>query len=178
VFSPPKTPLLAPHFVMYIKDLLIQKYGLPLVEKGGLRVTTSLDLKTQDIVQQIVTSEVEKNAYLNLTNGASVVTNPKNGDILAMVGSINYSDINSGNFNVAIAPRQPGSSIKVVTYALALSNGFTAATIIDDSPISFTSFASPAYSPVNYDGKYHGKMSLRIALGNSINIPAIIFSLL
>ncbi|MDO8582903.1 MAG: PBP1A family penicillin-binding protein [bacterium] len=173
VFVPPQTPLYAPHFVMYIKDLLIKKYGLNMVEKGGLYVKTSLDLKTQDMVQQIVTSEVEKNAYLNLTNGASVVTNPKNGDVLAMVGSRNYSDPASGNFNVATALRQPGSSIKVITYSYALGNGFTPATIIDDSPITLTSFGSPSYSPVNYDGRFHGKMSLRIALANSINIPAI-----
>ena len=173
IFSKPQTPLYAPHFVMYAKDLLVKKYGLGMVEKGGLQVTTTLDLKTQDMVQNIVTLEVEENAYLNLTNGASVVTNPKNGDILAMVGSKDYSEINSGNFNVTTALRQPGSSIKVVTYSLALSNGFTAATILDDSPITFTSFNSPQYSPVNYDGKFHGKMSLRIALANSINIPAI-----
>jgi len=170
IFSIPQTPLYAPHFVMYIKDLLIKKYGLGLVEKGGLQVTTTLDLKTQDIVQNAVILEVEKNAYLNLTNGAAVVTNPKNGDILAMVGSKDYSD---SNFNVTTALRQPGSSIKVVTYAAGLNNGLTPATIIDDSPITFTSSDGHTYSPVNYDGKFHGRMSLRIALANSINIPAI-----
>ena len=173
VFSNPQTPIYAPHFVMYIKDLLVKKYGLGMVEKGGLSVITSLDLKTQDMAQKIVTTEVENNAYLNLTNGASIVTNPKNGDILAMVGSKDYSDLNSGNFNVATALRQPGSSIKVVTYTLALTNGFTAATILDDSPISYVSAGSPTYIPVNYDGKFRGKISLRIALANSINIPAI-----
>ena len=172
IFSPPQTPLYAPHFVMYIKDLLTKKYGLPMVEKGGLYITTSLDLKIQDMTQTIVQSEVEKNAYLNLTNGASIVTNPKNGDILAMVGSRDYSDPNSGNFNVVTAQRQPGSSIKVITYSAALNNGFTAATILDDSPVTFTS-NGPSYTPVNYDGRFRGKMSLRIALANSINIPAI-----
>lgn len=170
VFSTPQTPIYAPHFVMYVKDLLIKKYGLGMVEKGGLQVVTSLDLKIQDIAQKIVTSEVEKNAYLSLTNGASLVVNPKNGDILSMVGSKDYSN---SNWNVITALRQPGSSIKVVTYALALLNGFTAATILDDSPVTFTSPGTPAYSPLNYDGKFHGKMSLRIALANSINIPAI-----
>ncbi len=173
VFSIPQTPLYAPHFVMYVKDLLVKKYGLAMVEKGGLQVKTTLDLKTQQMAQNIVASEVEKNAYLNLTNGASVITNPKNGDILAMIGSTDYSDTNSGNFNVTTALRQPGSSIKVITYSAALSNGFTAATIIDDSPVTFPSPNSSSYSPVNYDGKFHGKMSLRIALANSINIPAI-----
>ncbi|MBF8250048.1 MAG: Penicillin-binding protein, family [Candidatus Levybacteria bacterium] len=173
VFYPPQIPIYAPHFVMYVKDLLIKKYGLGMVEKGGLQVTTSLDLKIQDLTQKIVTSEVEKNSYLNLTNGAGLITNPKNGDILAMVGSKDYSDADSGNFNLTTALRQPGSSIKVVTYALALSGGFTAATILDDSPISYTSPGSPTYAPVNYDGKFRGKMSLRIALANSINIPAV-----
>lgn len=170
VFSASQVPIYAPHFVMYVKDLLIKKYGLGMVEKGGLQVVTSLDLKIQDMAQKIVTSEVEKNAYLNLTNGASLVVNPKNGDILSMVGSKDYAN---SNFNVTTALRQPGSSIKVVTYALALSNGITAATILDDSPVTFTSPGSPAYSPLNYDGKFHGKMSLRIALANSINVPAV-----
>jgi 1A family penicillin-binding protein len=173
VFTSPQIPIYAPHFVMYVKDLLVKKYGLAMVEKGGLYVTTSLDLKTQEMAQEVVSSEVESDWYLNLTNGATVVTNPKNGDILAMVGSKDYSEPLSGSFNIATALRQPGSSIKVITYALALSNGFTAATILDDSPISFTFPGSPTYTPVNYDGKFHGKMSLRMALANSINIPAI-----
>jgi penicillin-binding protein 1C len=173
VFASPQIPIYAPHFVMYVKDLLVKKYGLAMVEKGGLYVTTSLDLKTQEMAQKIVTSEVEKNGYLYLTNGAGLVTNPKNGDILAMVGSKDYSDPFVGSFNITTALRQPGSSIKVITYALALFNGFTAATILDDSPVSFTFPNSPAYIPVNYDGKFHGKMSLRTALANSINIPAV-----
>jgi 1A family penicillin-binding protein len=173
VFTSPQIPIYAPHFVMYVKDWLVKKYGLAMVEKGGLYVTTSLDLKTQEMAQEVVTSEVENDAYLNLTNGASVVTNPKNGDILAMVGSKDYSEPLSGSFNITTALRQPGSSIKVITYALALSGGFTAATILDDSPVSFTSPGSPTYSPVNYDGKFHGKMTLRTALANSINIPAV-----
>lgn len=173
IFATPQTPIYAPHFVMYIKDLLIKKYGIGMVEKSGLRVTTSLDLKTQEMAQKIVTTEVEKNTYLNLTNGASIITNPKNGDILAMVGSKDYSELSSGNFNVTTALRQPGSSIKVVTYSAALSAGFTAATILDDSPVAFKFTNLPTYSPVNYDGKFHGKMSLRIALANSINIPAV-----
>ncbi|MCL5019827.1 MAG: PBP1A family penicillin-binding protein [Patescibacteria group bacterium] len=171
VFLPPQTPIYAPHFVMYVKDLLIKKYGLPLVEKGGLTVKTSLDLKLQDQTQDIVKTEVDNDAYLNLTNGAALITNPKNGDILAMVGSRDYNDPNGGNVNLTTALRQPGSSIKVVTYATALSNGFTAATILDDSPVTFP--GNPPYSPVNYDGAYHGRMPLRIAFANSFNIPAV-----
>ncbi|MEK7517735.1 MAG: PBP1A family penicillin-binding protein [Patescibacteria group bacterium] len=173
IFASQQAPLHAPHFVMYVKEMLTKKYGLGMVEKGGLKVITSLDLKTQEIVQKILTDEIEKNEYLNLTNGASIVTNPKNGDILAMVGSRDYSYDNIGNFNVTTAIRQPGSSIKVITYAAALANGYTAATTLDDNPITFTSAGSPPYSPVNYDGRFRGQITLRQALGNSINIPAI-----
>ncbi|OGH38983.1 MAG: hypothetical protein A3B44_03740, partial [Candidatus Levybacteria bacterium RIFCSPLOWO2_01_FULL_38_21] len=172
-FQPIQNPIHAPHFVMYVKDLLAKKYGLPMVEKGGLWVKTTLDLKIQETAEQIVKEEVENNISLNLTNGASLITNPKNGDIIAMVGSRDYSDPNGGNFNATTALRQPGSSIKVVTYSAALSHSFTAATSIDDSPISFTSPGSPIYSPVNYDGRFHGLLTLRLALANSINIPAV-----
>lgn len=172
VFAKPQTPLHAPHFAMYIKDLLIQKYGLPLVEKGGLNVVTTLDLPTQDYAQQVVTTEVGKDNYLSLTNGAALVTNPKTGDILAMVGSADYDNPDWGNVNIATSLRQPGSSIKVVTYAAGLSRGMTAATPIDDSPVSFPGLISP-YTPVNYDGQFHGRVSLRTALANSFNIPAV-----
>lgn len=172
-FKTPEIPIYAPHFVMYVKDLLIQKYGLAMVEKGGLNVTTSLDLNLQQDVQQIVTDEVNQDAYLNLTNGAALVTNPKNGDILAMVGSKDYNAQDNGNVNLTTSLRQPGSSIKVVTYATALSDGFTAASILDDSPITFNIAGSTPYSPVNYDGKFHGKVPLRIAFANSFNIPAV-----
>lgn len=173
VFLSPQTPIYAPHFVMYVKELLIRKYGLPFVEKGGLNVTTSLDLNLQNKVQEIVKQEVDSNAFLNLTNGAALVTNPKNGDILAMVGSRDYNDPNSGNVNLTTALRQPGSSIKLVTYTAALSNGFTAATILDDSPITYRSPGAPPYSPVNYDGAFHGRVPLRLAFANSFNIPAV-----
>ncbi len=172
-FQPPQIPIYAPHFVMYVKDYLIKKYGLPLVEKGGLNVYTTLDLNLQNKVQDIVTQEVQNDTYLNLTNGAALVTNPRNGDILAMVGSKNYQDPNGGNVNLTTSLRQPGSSIKVVTYTAALSDGFTAATILDDSPVTYSIPGSSSYSPVNYDGAFHGKIPLRIAFANSFNIPAV-----
>lgn len=172
-FETAPTPIYAPHFVMYIKDLLVQKYGLPIVEKGGLSVVTSLDLNTQNMAQDIVRQEVDNDSFLNLTNGAALITNPRNGDILAMVGSRDYNDENGGNVNLTTALRQPGSSIKIVTYAAALSQGFTAATILDDSPVVYKSPGAPSYSPVNYDGAYHGLVPVRIALANSFNIPAV-----
>lgn len=172
VFERQQTAIHAPHFVVYIKDLLAQKYGLPMLEKGGLNITTSLDLKTQEMAEKIVKEEVDNDAYLNLTNGAALITNPQNGDILAMIGSKDFNDPNGGNFNVATSLRQPGSSIKVVTYASALQNGFTAASILEDTPVSYPT-GSGVYQPVNYDGKFHGKVPLRIALANSFNIPAV-----
>jgi membrane peptidoglycan carboxypeptidase len=116
---------------------------------------------------------VQKNSALNISNGAALITNPKTGEILAMVGGKDYQDANGGNVNLTTSLRQPGSSIKVITYSAALSNGFSAATILDDSPISYSVANSPTYSPVNYDGRFHGKVSLRIALANSLNIPAV-----
>lgn len=173
VFQSPQIPIKAPHFVMYLKDLLIKKYGLPMVEKGGLKVITSLDLKLNEDVQKIVTAEVDNSARLLLSNGAALVTNPKNGDVLAMIGSHDFQDQNSGNVNLATSLRQPGSSIKPVTYAAAMIEGMTAATILDDSPITYPNPGGAAYSPVNYDGKFHGRIPLRVALGNSFNIPAV-----
>lgn len=172
-FEPPRNNIKAPHFVMYVKDLLVEKYGLPIVERGGLTVITSLDLKTQEIAQNIITEEVEKSAHLGFTNAGTLITNPQNGDILAMVGGKDYYDEAGGNYNVTTALRQPGSTIKVVTYSAALLNGATAATTIQDTPVTYASAGSPSYSPVNYDGRFHGTVTLRNALGNSINIPAV-----
>lgn len=170
-FHSPQVPIHAPHFVMYVREILEKRYGLAVVEKGGLSVTTSIDLKLSEKVQKIVSKEVQRNKYLNLTNGAALVTNPSTGDILAMIGSKNFDDESNGNVNITTSLRQPGSSIKIVTYSGALGSGFTPATILDDSPVVFPGI--PPYRPVNYDGKFHGKVSLRMALANSFNIPAV-----
>lgn len=163
----------APHFVNYVKDYLAQKYGLAMLERGGLTIKTSLDMTTQKQAEQIVAEEVANDAYLNLTNGAMLVTKPANGDILAMVGSHDFNDPNGGNVNVTTRTRQPGSSIKPVTYAAALVKGVTAATLLDDSPVTYSIPGGYPYSPVNYDGRSHGRVPLRIALGNSFNITAV-----
>ncbi len=173
-FAPQTIDIKAPHFVMYVRDYLARKYGTAVVEQGGLEVITSLDLSIQQIAQTAVTQEVAKVAYLRIGNGAAVVTNPKTGEILAMVGSKDYFDMaHDGNFNVTTALRQPGSSIKPLNYALALTRGFTPVSVIDDSPITYKTPGQPPYSPVNYDGKFHGKVTLRTALGSSYNIPAV-----
>jgi 1A family penicillin-binding protein len=172
-FRTQRTALHAPHFVEYVKEQLIRKYGLATVEKGGLQVRTSLDLKTQGMAEKIIEAEVAKSTELNFTNGASVITDPRNGDILAMVGSHDFFDPNGGNFNVTTGLRQPGSSIKVVTYAAAMEQGMTAATQFDDRPVSYSLTDGQIYAPVNYDGKFRGRVSLRFALSNSLNIPAV-----
>ncbi|MDP1722041.1 MAG: transglycosylase domain-containing protein [Candidatus Gottesmanbacteria bacterium] len=173
-FAKPRIGIRAPHFVMYIKEILERRYGPRLVERGGLRIKTSLDLGLQERVEEIVNTNITKLASLRVGNGAAIVTNPKTGEILAMVGSRDYFDTTrEGNVNVTVAHRQPGSSIKVVTYAAAMEKGFTAGSILDDSPVSYPQIGAPAYTPVNYDSKFHGFVPLRYALGNSYNIPAI-----
>lgn len=164
----------APHFVMYVKDLLERRYGARLVEQGGLRIKTSLDITIQEKAQDFVSTHIMKLKPLLVGNGAALITNPKTGEILAMVGSRDYFDIaGDGNVNVTTSLRPPGSSIKVVNYAAALENGFTAGTILDDSPIAYNTPGSPSYIPVNYDGRFHGSVPLRFAFGNSYNIPAV-----
>jgi len=173
-FAPQRDEIFAPHFVMYVKELLVQKYGEKAVENGGLEVTTSLDLNLQEAAQKIVNEEVKKLGDLHITNGAAFITNPKTGEILAMVGSKDYfaKDI-QGNFNVTTALRQPGSSIKPVNYSIALENGFTPATLLDDSPITYQVPGQEPYSPKNYDNRFHGQIPLRTALGSSYNVPAV-----
>ena len=173
-FNQMKNEIKAPHFVMYVKELLVQKYGEQFVEQGGLQVTTSLDINLQNQAQEIVRAEIEKLKSLRINNGAALITNPATGEILAMVGSQNYFDvINDGNVNVTTRPRQPGSSIKPVMYSLALETGFTPATIIPDTPITFQVAGQPPYSPKNYDRQFHGNVTLRRALASSYNVPAV-----
>lgn len=175
VFASQSGTLKAPHFVMYVKKILEEKYGEKAVERGGLRVTTSVDLDFQERVQEIVSSEIAKMEKLHITNGAAIVMDPKNGAILAMVGSKGYDDPDyDGKFNVVLAKRQPGSAIKPVTYVAALKKGYTASTLLMDCLTSFPGGANkPDYIPTNYDGKEHGPLHVRFALGNSINIAAV-----
>ncbi len=172
-FAANRTEIRAPHFVMYIRELLEQKYGPRLLERGGLRIKTSLDLSIQEKAQEIVSRHIQNLKQLQVGNGAAIITNPKTGEILAMVGSRDYFSIDGGSVNVTTALRQPGSAIKVVTYTAALENGFTAASILDDNPVVYQIPGNLAYIPVNYDGRFHGPVPLRYALANSYNIPAV-----
>lgn len=172
-FLPPTTNIRAPHFVMYVKQKLVEKYGEKLVEQGGLRVTTTLDLPLQEFTEGIVASEVGKLTKLNVTNGAALITRAPTGEILAMVGSTDYFASESGSFNVTTAMRQPGSAIKPINYAIGLENKtVTPATVFNDQPTCFVG-GPQTYCPRNYDGRFHGPVQLRFALGNSYNIPAV-----
>ena len=165
----------APHFVMYIKQKLIEQYGERLVEQGGLKVTTTLDWQLQEKAQNIIAEEIAKVENFHITNGAALVLNPQTGEILAMVGSKNYADPDyDGKVNVNLSLRQPGSSIKPVTYVTALRKGFTPASMLVDAETEFPGGVNlPEYKPKNYDGKTRGPVQLRFALGNSLNIPAV-----
>ena len=165
----------APHFVMYVKQQLVDRYGERLVEQGGLRVTTTLDWELQKQAQEIVSKEIERVESLDITNGASVTIDPQTGEILSMVGSKNYSaEDYDGKVNVTLSLRQPGSAIKPVNYVTAFNQGYTAATMIMDVITEFPGGANiPIYKPKNYDGKTRGPVQLRYALGNSLNIVSV-----
>lgn len=174
VFSEFRDKIYAPHFVFYVKDLLIEKYGIEKVEQGGLSVTTTLDLDLQEYAQASVSASIDESGRYNISNGAALITNPATGEILSMVGSRDYFDPeNDGNVNVTLAKRQPGSSIKPINYATGLAKGFTAATPFVDEKTCFNNINQPDYCPVNYDGKFHGVQQMRPSLGNSYNIPAV-----
>lgn len=173
-FTQRNTAIKAPHFVMYIKQQIAEKYGDSAVDAGGLQITTSLDYDIQKKAEEIVKSEVENLKGYRVGNGSAIVMDPKTGEILAMVGSKDYFDEKSeGNFNASLSRRQPGSSLKPVMYAAALEKGYTAATLIMDVKTDFPTQTTGMYTPVNYDGKFRGPVQLRFALGNSLNIPAV-----
>ncbi|QLG69992.1 MAG: Multimodular transpeptidase-transglycosylase [Candidatus Woesebacteria bacterium] len=167
--------LKAPHFTLWVKELLAEKYGDSVVEQGGLRVTTTLDLELQEFAEEQVASEVGKLKKQNVGNGIALVTRPKSGEILAMVGSKDYfAEDEDGKVNVIFSLRQPGSSIKPLNYALAIENKIiTASTPLADIPTCFVTSGQPPYCPKNYDNTFHGIQQVRFALGNSLNIPAV-----
>lgn len=173
VFASQSAGIKAPHFIAYAKEILVKKHGEQAVEQGGLKVTTSLDLDLQEAAQASLSAEVEKQKGLAVGNGAALVTNPATGEILAMIGSHDYFASGSGKVNVTLAERSPGSSIKPLNYALGFLTGrATPATPWIDAKFCFPPYNGKTYCPGNYDGKFHGVVQTRLALGNSFNIPA------
>jgi len=170
-----KTGIEAPHFVFYVKELLTEKYGIKKLTEGGLKITTSLNLNIQKMAEASVSAELEKLKKYKVSNGASLITDPKSGQILAMVGSVDYfSNEIDGKYNVTTALRQPGSSIKPLNYAVAIETGkITAASVVDDNPTCFGQVNQKNYCPTNYGGAYHGLQSIRTSLANSFNIAAV-----
>ncbi len=177
------TGIRAPHFVMYIREQLVERYGEEALAERGFRVITSLDWELQKEAERIVAEKVAINREkYNAENAGMVAMDPQNGDILVMVGSRDYFDEElDGNFNVTLAPRQPGSSIKPIVYASAFAKGYRPETVVYDVPTQFSTACSPndlsneppCYSPKNYNGQYKGPINLRNALAQSLNIPAV-----
>ncbi|MDP3902146.1 MAG: transglycosylase domain-containing protein [bacterium] len=179
----------APHFSILIRSYLEEKYGQDVVEQGGLKVITTLDYPLQEKAEELVARYTEENKEkFSATNGAMVAIDPKTGQLLVMVGSKDYFDKEEdGNYNVAIAQRQPGSAIKPFIYATAFENGYTPETVVFDLQTEFNPSCAPegvpkegiemeadkCYMPGNYDDKFRGPISLRSSLAESLNVPSV-----
>lgn len=196
VHNPSDINTTAPHFALMVRDELIRQYGEDAVVRSGFKVKTSLDLDWQKYAEKSVAKQVDNLKGNGVTNGAAVVLDPKTSEIMALVGSKDWNDDKFGKVNIALSPRPPGSSFKPIVYIRAMEkNLITPATILMDSPTSFpnfdeakfyASFPSRAaaqaalasdpnafYKPVDYDRKYRGPVTVRRALSNSLNIPAV-----
>lgn len=169
-------PNLAPHFVQYVIETLNQQFGEGYLQRAGLHIQTTLDLNMQKLAQQLVTRKVaELREPYDLSNAALVAIRPNSGQILVMVGSADFADATiAGQVNVARSLRQPGSAIKPVLYAAALDdNLISPATVLWDTPITYTVSAGQIYAPQNYDQTFHGPVTARTALANSYNVPTV-----
>ncbi len=179
-FRPPSFDARYPHWVNFVRAQLEEKYDAQTIYRSGFTVYTTLDPTLQDKAQQLVTEQVAGLVDKNAHNGALVAIKPSTGEILAMVGSPDfYNEAISGQVNMAASPtRQPGSSIKPINYVAAFEKGWTPSTLIWDVPSEFPPSGDPndprePYRPVNYDGRFHGPVTVRVALANSFNVPAV-----
>ncbi len=164
----------APHFVVYVRELLEERYGPEIVYRGGLNVTTTLDLKMQKIAEEEARKQVLALKDQHVTNAALVAINPQTGEILALLGSADFFDEKiDGQVDVALSLRQPGSSIKPLNYVTAFEKGWSPATVIPDITTHFPIAGQPDYVPHNYDNREHGLVPVRTALASSFNIPAV-----
>jgi penicillin-binding protein 1C len=174
--DPGLAPNLAPHFVQYVVETLDSQFGEGYTRRSGLNITTTLDLAIQQMAQETVVENVEKLLpTYGLSNAALVAMMPYSGEILAMVGSADFDDPTiSGQVNVALRERQPGSAIKPVLYATAIEqNAISPATVIWDTKVQYNADGGQSYAPRNYDRLFHGPVSVRTALASSYNIPAV-----
>jgi len=172
---PLKDSIEAPHFVFYVKEELEKQFGKDAVEEGGLKAYTTLDYDMQKLAEQTIAENDANLKRYGASNAALVSLNPKNGQILAMVGSKDYYDNSiDGQVNVTTSPRQPGSSFKPFAYATAFEKGYQPETKIVDAKTDFGADGSGRhYIPRNYDGKFHGVVTMRQALAMSLNVPAV-----
>ncbi len=186
IFSSAPYPIKAPHFVMMVKEEIEAMFTQDQIRQmGGLVVRTTLDLDWQTHAERAVRRQLEElqtsqdGLGHNVNNAALVALDPHSGNILALVGSPDFFDSeNNGSINMALAPRQPGSALKPFLYAAAMdpsqADPWSAATMLLDVGASFTTQGGKAYTPVNYDQREHGPVSVRQALASSLNIPAVI----
>src|SRR5437588_1066733 len=166
--------LKAPHWVMFIRDLVERKYGAKTLYQGGLKIYTTLDNEYNDKMQQVLQDSKPTIATQGATNVSQIAVNPKTGEILAFNGSLDYNDESiDGQVNILTSERQPGSSIKPVAYSEAFVKGWAPATIIDDQPTWWKDTPTHSWCPGNFDNIFHGQTTIRSALGNSLNIPAV-----
>ena len=163
-----------PHFVQYAKQYVIDHYGEEALLRGGLKITTTIVPAVQEQAQEVLTQQVEqRNADRGANNAAMVILVPYTGEILAMVGSANYDDeLIAGQVNIATSPQQPGSSIKPLVYAAAFEAGWSPGYVVIDAPFERQTPTGP-YRPENYSGLSYGAVTVRTALANSLNIPAV-----
>jgi membrane peptidoglycan carboxypeptidase len=173
-YQPPKRVFLAPHWVMHVRELIEAKYGPKLLYQGGLKIFTTLDLELQNRMEEVARSNAPVLAQRDANNTSITVINPKTGEILAMVGSMDYWNVEiEGQVNVATSERQPGSTIKPLVYLAAFTKGYTPATTVVDEKLTVPDDLGRAWTPENFDRRFHGTVTLRSALGNSLNIPAV-----
>jgi len=173
-YIPEGAQIKAPHFVMYVRELLAERYGEVSVETGGLQVTTTLDLGLHNKFQKIVAEKIAQDRGFKVSNGALVALNPKTGEILSMVGSVDYfNEKIKGQYNVVTAERQPGSAIKPITYVTAFKQGYSPATTLIDIPTTFDIGYGRTYKPANFANRYNGIIPIRKTLGSSKNVPAV-----
>lgn len=178
-------PIKAPHFVMYVRNILIDKYGEDFLKQKGFRVFTSLNWHFQEMAEVIVAERAEHNETMNAYNAALVAIEPESGEILAMVGSKNWHGESEEcspetgkckfdpKVNVVLSQRQPGSAFKPFVYARAFQKGYTPDTVIWDVETNFGIWGDEDYEPGNYDGKFRGPLVFRQALAQSINVASV-----